>query len=185
MAIKDPGDEARSWDDEGRSQCTVTLTYEGPATEAGLMEAGAVAAAISGFKEIFKRANALANGEKANVTVYVTARPGSFVILITAIVYFIWTNRAEIRAGLQDLSTALVLGESIVGAIKKYFRRRGASEDETSELSQGAERLADDPSFEKMLRRVIAAFNDERVESLTIRVNHLRVTITRADLALL
>jgi len=179
MAILDPGDEARSWNDEWRSVCPVTLTYEGPATEDGLMEAGAVSAAIIGLRDIFERANAVANGGEARVTVYVAARSGSWVLATVGL--FLWSHRREIVDGVK---LALDTGKLIVDAVELYFRRRGVVKSETEEFPRGAEELADDASFRDSLRRMFMAFKDDKIESLTIRVRDLLVTITRADLAL-
>ncbi|HZO95063.1 MAG TPA: hypothetical protein VFB22_15060 [Candidatus Baltobacteraceae bacterium] len=181
--VRDRGDTRFSWDDDGRSECAVTFTYDGPATEGGLLEAGSVAAAIIGFRGMFERANALANGQKTTITVYVSSTSGCFGIvcrLVVKVAEFVWAHHAEF---LDELNSAFNVAKLLVEALRHLFPHGGENEGNATEFPRRARTLAEDPSLQEAVRRAVEAFEDPGVISLVIRIGDLQATITRADLA--
>lgn len=64
------------------STTEVQLVFEGTAVQQGIIDAHLFAESLAGCSEIFKRANAVVNGEASEAAVLVESnfRPGSFIV---------------------------------------------------------------------------------------------------------
>ena len=106
------------------SHAEFTLTYDGPAVDAGTMDVRDLAPALLGVGQLIEAANRIVNGDTSVVKVRIrTTNPGSFVILFDIDLTFIKAI-SDILAGPQgtaaaNLVTYLTAGFAApVGAIK-------------------------------------------------------------------
>jgi hypothetical protein len=100
------------------SQIQVQLVFEGSAVDEGRIDAGALAQSLAGYSGLFRRANAVINGEASEAAVLVESnfKPGSFVVnlqfdqhLIEAATTFITHHQFLTAASLA----------SVIGLIKR------------------------------------------------------------------
>ena len=100
------------------SQIQVQLVFEGSAVQEGKIDAGALALSLAGYNGLFRRANAVINGEASEAVVRVESNfiPGSFIVnlqfdqhLIEAATSFITHHQFLTAASLA----------SVIGLIKR------------------------------------------------------------------
>ena len=65
------------------SSTEIQLVFEGSAVQSGMIDAGVFAESLAGYSEIFRRANAIANGDASEAAVLVESnfKAGSFIAI--------------------------------------------------------------------------------------------------------
>lgn len=160
------------------SHAEISLAYEGPAVESGVMDVRDLAPALLAFGNLFEAANRIVNGESASAKVQVrTVGAGSFAIGLDVAVEFLKSVR-DFLAGPESTAAANLVGVRTgtatlgVGAIALARQLRGKNptaiqrtqhgrvsveiDGETIEVDEIVARVSTDVTVRAALERVVA-----------------------------
>ena len=130
------------------SQIQVQLVFEGSAVDEGRIDAGALAQSLAGYSGLFRRANAVINGDASEAAVLVESKfePGSFIVnlqldqhLIEAVGNFITHHQFLTAASLASaigLIKRTEWGETLIDVWKWL---KGKRPDEVSQTGNNTE----------------------------------------------
>jgi hypothetical protein len=127
------------------SSTEIQLVFEGSAVQSGMIDAGVFAESLAGYSEIFRRANAIANGDASEAAVLVESnfKAGSFIAGLQLEQHILDTAKNLIThhefltaGGLAALVGFIKKGESLVDLWKWL---RGKKPDEVTQVGNNTE----------------------------------------------